>query len=307
MHINQKLLRWLVPAVCLARVTAQDQAFYDKVQITDLPVAGGIHLLQGSGGNMAASAGPDGVLLVDDQFAPLAEKIRAKLKELNPGPLRFIINTHWHGDHTGGNEKLGTEGAIIAQDNVRKRLSSQQTIAAFKQTVPASPAAALPVITFAESLSVHFNGEEIRVLHFPRGHTDGDSFVWFTKSGVIHLGDEFFMGDKSPRFPFVDASSGGDVQQLAKNIAIVIKLLPPDIKIIPGHGPLATLDDLKAYQTMLTECIELVRSRIASGKTLSEIQAEGLPEKWRDAGSGFIKAENWIEEIYYSLTRGNPQ
>ena len=300
--MNRNLFRWFVPAVCLATAAAQDKAFYDKVQITDTPVAGGIHLLQGAGGNMATSVGPDGVLLVDDQFAPLAEKIRAKLKELNPGPLRFIINTHWHGDHTGGNERLGTEGAIIAQDNVRKRLSAQQTIAAFKQTVPAAPSAALPVITFAESLSVHFNGEEIRVLHFPHGHTDGDSFVWFTQSGVIHLGDEFFMGDKSPRFPFVDASSGGDVQQLANNIGAVIKLLPPDIKIIPGHGPLASLADLKSYHAMLTECIEQVRVRVAAGKTLAEIQTEGLPEKWRDAGTGFIKTENWLEEIHYSLT-----
>lgn len=300
--MKKNLLRWIAPALCLVAALAQDKSFYEKVQITTQPVAGTVHLLQGAGGNMAACVGPDGVLLVDDQFAPLAEKIRAKLKELNPGALRYIINTHWHGDHTGGNEKLGTEGAIIAHDNVRKRLSSEQTIAAFKQTVPASPGGALPVITFAESLSVHFNGEEIRVIHFPRGHTDGDSFVWFTKSGVIHLGDEFFMGDKSPRFPFVDASSGGDVQQLANNIATVIKLLPPDIKIIPGHGPLASLGDLKAYHAMLVDGIEQVRRRLAAGKTLAEIQAEGLPEKWRDAGTGFIKAENWLEEIHYSLT-----
>ena len=301
--MNQTPLRFLLPLLCLAAAQAQDKAFYDKVQITDIPVAGGIHLLQGSGGNIGASVGPDGVLIVDDQFAPLAGKIRAKLKELDPGPLRFIINTHWHGDHTGGNEALGSEGSIIAHDNVRKRLSSEQTIAAFKQTVPAAPKGALPVITFAESLSVHFNGEEIRVLHFPHGHTDGDSFVWFTKSGVIHLGDEFFMGDKSPRFPFVDASSGGDVQQLAKNIAAVIPQLPADIKIIPGHGPLATLADLKAYHVMLTETIEHVRSRIAAGKTLDQIKAEGLPAKWQDCGTGFIKAENWIEEIHYSLTK----
>jgi cyclase len=301
--MNHSPLRLLLPLLCLATAQAQDKAFYDKVQITDLPVAGGIHLLQGSGGNIGASVGPDGVLIVDDQFAPLAGKIRAKLKELDPGPLRFIINTHWHGDHTGGNEALGSEGSIIAHDNVRKRLSSEQTIAAFKQTVPAAPKGALPVITFAESLSVHFNGEEIRVLHFPHGHTDGDSFVWFTKSGVIHLGDEFFMGDKSPRFPFVDASSGGDVQQLAKNIAAVIPQLPADIKIIPGHGPLATLADLKAYHVMLTESIEHVRGRIAAGKTLDQIKAEGLPAKWQDCGTGFIKAENWIEEIHYSLTK----
>ena len=301
--MNKTPLRLFIPLLCLATAQAQDKAFYDKIQITDTPVAGGIHLLQGSGGNIGASVGPDGVLIVDDQFAPLAGKIRAKLKELDPGPLRFIINTHWLGDHTGGNAELGTEGSIIAQDNVRKRLSAEQTIAAFKQTVPAAPKAALPVITFAESLSVHFNGEEIRVLHFPHGHTDGDSFVWFTKSGVIHLGDEFFMGDKSPRLPFVDASSGGDVQQLAKNIGEVIKLLPPDIKIIPGHGPLGTLADLKAYHLMLTEGIEYVRSRVAAGKTLDQIKAEGLPAKWQDCGTGFIKAENWIEEIHYSLTQ----
>ena len=295
-------LRWS-PALCLAVAQAADNSFYDKVQVTSAPVAGNIHMLQGAGGNLGASVGTDGVLLVDDQFAPLAEKIRAKLKEIGPGPLKFILNTHWHGDHTGGNEKLGTEGAIIAHDNVRKRLSAEQTIAAFKQTVPASPKGALPVITFAESLSVHFNGEEVKVLHFPDGHTDGDSFVWFTGSGVIHLGDEFFMGDKGPRFPFVDASSGGDVQQLAKNIGKVIGILPADIKIIPGHGPLASLTDLRAYHAMLTEGIEHVRARVDAGKTLDQIKAEGLPEKWKECGSGFIKAENWIEQIHHSLTR----
>lgn len=227
-------LRWS-PALCLAAAQAADTPFYDKVQGTSAPIAGNVHLLQGSGGNIGASVGTDGVLRVDDPVAPLAEKIPAKLKEIGPGPLKSILDTHRHGHHPGANEELGTEGAIIAQENLPKRLSAERTLAAFKQTVPASPKSALPVTTFAESLSVHFNGEDARGLHFPDGHTDGSSLVWFTGSGVIYLGDEFSMGEKGPRFPFGDASSGGDVQQLTKNSGKIIGTLPADLKSIPVH------------------------------------------------------------------------
>jgi glyoxylase-like metal-dependent hydrolase (beta-lactamase superfamily II) len=293
----------IAAVLLISPLKAQDKAFYDQVQIIDTLVSGGIHMLQGSGGNIGASVGSDGVLIVDDQFAPLAGKIRATLKQLNPGTLRFIVNTHWHGDHTGGNELLGSEGTIVAQDNVRTRLAKGQTITAFKSDVPAAPQTALPVVTFAQGLSIHFNGEEIKVIHFPHGHTDGDSIIWFTKSGVAHLGDHFFMGDKSPRFPFVDASSGGDAQQLAKNIGDIIALLPAETKVIPGHGPLASMDDLKNYHQMLTETIGYVRSQLSAGKTLDEIKKAGLPEKWKDCGSGFIKTESWIDEIQQSLSK----
>ncbi|HKR60894.1 MAG TPA: MBL fold metallo-hydrolase, partial [Pyrinomonadaceae bacterium] len=178
-------------------VQAQD---FSKVEITATKVNGNIFMLQGQGGNIGVSVGADGILIVDDQFAPLADKIKAALKTLGEGKLKFVLNTHWHGDHTGGNAQFGPEAPIIAHDNVRRRLATEQKSEFFKRTTPASPKEALPVITFDKSLSVHFNGEEIKVIHFPQGHTDGDSVIFFTTSNVVHMGDDFFVA----RFPFVD-------------------------------------------------------------------------------------------------------
>ena len=225
--------------VVVASRAAAQQDFSD-VRIEVTPVAGNVYVLEGRGGNIGASVGADGILIVDDQFAPLAEKIRAALKKVNPGELQFVLNTHWHGDHTGGNRVFGTEATIIAHTNVRGRLSTPQTVRG--RDVEPLPIEALPVITFDESLSIHFNGEEIRVIHFPHGHTDGDSVVFFTGSNVVHMGDTFFAG----RFPFVDLASGGDVKGLTRNIQTVIDRLGADAKIIPGHGPLSTPQDLKA-------------------------------------------------------------
>src|SRR4030095_16428092 len=204
--------------------------------------------------------GDDGLLIVDDQFAPLADKIRAALKGIADKKLHFILNTHWHGDHTGGNVAFGPEGTIIAHDNVRKRLSTEQKSTVFNRTTPPSPKEALPVITFDKTLTVHFNGEEIRAIHFPHGHTDGDSVIFFTGSNVVHMGDDFFAG----RFPFVDLESGGNVEGLTKNIGDIVAKLPADVKIIPGHGPLSTVNDLKLYHRMLLETTEVVRKKIAA-------------------------------------------
>jgi cyclase len=274
------------------------QPDYSKVQIKVTKVAGNVYMLEGAGGNIGVSVGEDGILIVDDQFAPLADKIRAALKGLADTKLRFILNTHWHGDHTGGNVAFGPEATIIAQDNVRKRLSTEQKSALFKNTTPPSPKEALPVITFNQSLSVHFNGEEIRVIHFPQGHTDGDSVIFFTKSNVIHLGDDFFAG----RFPFVDLESGGTVEGLIKNVGEIIGKVPEGAKLIPGHGPLSTVDDLKSYHRMLTQTTDIVRQKIAAGKTLDQIKSEGLPDEWKPWGAGFIKTDLWVETIYKSLT-----
>lgn len=274
---------------------AQQQDF-SKVEVKAMPVSGKIHMLVGAGGNIGVSVGSDGILIVDDQFAPLAEKIRAALKGLGDGKLKFVLNTHWHYDHTGGNPVFGKEASIIAQDNVRKRLAKGQKIRG--QEVPPAPAEALPVITFGESLSVHFNGEEIKVIHFPHGHTDGDSMIFFTGSNVVHMGDTFFVN----AFPFVDLESGGSVQGLVENIAKVIEQVPANVKIIPGHGPLATVDDLKKYHRMLTETVGMVRKKIDDGKTLDEIKAEGVPAEWKEWGNGFIKTDMWLESIHTSLT-----
>jgi glyoxylase-like metal-dependent hydrolase (beta-lactamase superfamily II) len=278
-------------------VVAQDD--YSKVEIKATKVNGNVYMLEGAGGNIGVSVGSDGILIVDDQFAPLAEKIKTALKTLGDGKLKFILNTHWHGDHTGSNAILGREAPIIAHDNVRKRLSTEQKIEFFKMTVPPSPAEALPVITFDNSLSVHFNGEEIKVIHFPHGHTDGDSVIFFTKSNVVHLGDDFFAG----RFPFVDLDSGGSVQGLAKNIGEIIPKIPAGAKLIPGHGPISTLDDLKAFHLMLIETTDVVRKKIAAKKTLEQIKSEGLPAEWKSWGEGFVKTDQWIQLVYASLSK----
>jgi glyoxylase-like metal-dependent hydrolase (beta-lactamase superfamily II) len=285
--------------LCALPVDAVAQRDYSKVEIKATKVAGNVYMLEGAGGNIGVSVGTDGILIVDDQFAPLADKIRAALKGLNPGKLRFILNTHWHGDHTGGNVAFGPEAPIIAHDNVRKRLSTEQRIEFFKSTVPPAPKEALPVITFNQSLSVHFNGEEIRAIHFPNGHTDGDSVIFFTTSNVVHLGDDFFAGG----FPFVDVDSGGNVVGLAKNIGEIITKIPAGAKLIPGHGPLSTIDDLKLYHRMLLETTDIVRQKIAAGKTLDQIKSEGLPDEWKSWGTGFIKTDQWIQLVHISLTR----
>lgn len=279
-------------------ISAQAQNDLSKVEIKATKVAGNVYVLEGAGGNIGVSVGPDGILIVDDQFAPLADKIRASLKTLDQGKLKFILNTHWHGDHTGGNVVFGPEAPIIAHDNVRKRLSTEQRSEFFKETTPASPKQALPVITFDQSLTVHFNGEEIRVIHFPHGHTDGDSVIFFSASNVVHLGDDFFAGS----FPFVDLESGGSVEGLTQNISELITKIPSGAKLIPGHGAVSTIEGLKSYHHMLLATTDIVRKKIAAGKTLDEVKKEGLPDEWKSWGQQFIKTEMWLELVYRSLT-----
>ena len=293
----KKILSLMLLLVFAAAVHAQ-QTDYSKVQIKATKVAGNVYMLEGSGGNIGVSVGDDGLLIVDDQFAPLADKIRAALKGIADKKLHFILNTHWHGDHTGGNVAFGPEATIIAHDNVRKRLSTEQKSAVFNRTTPPSPKEALPVITFDTTLTVHFNGEEIRAIHFPQGHTDGDSVIFFTASNVVHLGDDFFAG----RFPFVDLESGGTVEGLIRNIGEIITKIPEGAKLIPGHGPISTIDDLKSYHRMLQQTSEIVRQKIAAGKTLEQIKSEGLPDEWKPWGEGFIKTDRWVETIYRSST-----
>lgn len=281
---------------CLQVAGVQAQQDLSKVEIKATHVAGNIHMLEGSGGNIGVSVGADGILIVDDQFAPLADKIRAALRKLGEGKLKYVLNTHWHGDHTGGNKEFGPEAPIIAHDNVRKRLAGE--LKAEGRETPPSPKEALPVITFDQSLSVHFNGEEIRVLHYPHGHTDGDSVIFFTRSNVVHMGDDFFNG----MFPFIDLASGGDVEGYARNVESVIAKIPAEAKIIPGHGPLASVADLKNFHRMLVETTGIVRERMKAGKSLDQIKAEGLPEKWNSWGTGFIKTPAWIQTLYQGLS-----
>jgi glyoxylase-like metal-dependent hydrolase (beta-lactamase superfamily II) len=291
---------FLVVAIMMLSSTAIQTRAQDfsKVEIKVTKVAGNVYMLEGSGGNIGVSVGPDGILIVDDQFAPLADKIKAALKTLGEGKLKFVLNTHYHGDHTGGNIAFGPDAPIIAQTNVRKRLSEEQKSKFFNRTTPASPKEALPVITFDNAVSVFFNGEEIKVIHFPHGHTDGDSVIFFTGSNVVHMGDDFFNG----RFPVVDLEAGGEVEGMTKNIGDIISKLPAGVKIIPGHGPLSDADGLKAFHNMLVQTTDIVRKRMAAGKTLDQIKAEGLPEEWKTWGSGFIKTDLWLTLVYTSLS-----
>lgn len=282
--------------ICLLTSGARAQQDFSKVEIKSTQVSGNIYMLEGSGGNIGVSVGSDGILIVDDQFAPLADKIRAALKKLGEGKLRYVLNTHWHGDHTGGNKEFGPEAPIIAHDNVRKRLSGE--LKAEGRNVTPAPPEALPVITFDQSLSVHFNGEEIRAIHVPPGHTDGDSIIYFTRSNVVHMGDQFFNG----MFPFVDLASGGDVEGYARNVETVLAKIPANAKIIPGHGPLASIEDLKKFHQMLVETTGMVRERMKAGKTLDQVKAEGLPAKWESWGKGFVNTDRWLQTLYQGLS-----
>ncbi len=260
-------------------------------------VNGNVYALFGRGGNIGVSYGVDGLMTIDTQFANIAAQIKAQLKTLGTDKPKFIFNTHFHGDHTGGNSIFGQDGTIIAHYNVRKRLLSKVDRSG-KPQEPA-PKIALPMITYKQGLSVFFNGEEVKAVHFKSGHTDGDTAIFFTGSNVVHLGDDFFVG----RFPFVDLASGGSVQGLIKNVGKMIEMIPSDAKIIPGHGPVSGVQDLMEYRSMLIETTTIVRKHMKEGKTLEQIKTAGFPAKYKDAGSGFINQDRWIETIHKSFSK----
>lgn len=274
---------------------AQDDLIDAKIQVVH--VAGNIYMLNGEGGNIGVSVGEDGILMVDDKFASLADTLRSILAKLGGGRLRFILNTHFHGDHVGGNPIFASEVPIIAHTRVRQRLQTRPRLD--QRYFPAVPRQGWPVVTFEDSLSIHFNGEEIKAIHFPRSHTDGDIAIFFTGSNVVHLGDLFF----NRRFPFVDLDYGGDVEGLTQNIAEILRDLPPDARIIPGHGPLGDRDDLETYHRLLVETADQVRQSMASGMSLDQIKAKGLPEEWQEWNWVYIPARRWIEIVYWSLAR----
>jgi len=265
------------------------------VTITTIKVAGPVWMLKGQGGNIGISAGDDGVVMIDDQFAPLAPKILSAVRALGKGNPTFVINTHWHGDHSGGNRQMGKYAKIIAHENARKRLTWEVPTAGRKRNPMTKPG--LPVVTFPASISLHFNGEEIRIVHFPTGHTDGDSVVFFTKSNVVHMGDHFFNG----RFPFVDVNSGGNVVQYVKNVAKVLTLVDDKTKIIPGHGELGDKAQLQRFHDTIVETMAIVAKAKSAGASLEKVIEAGLPAKYKDWGSGFIKTKKWITTLYNGL------
>jgi cyclase len=283
---------------------AAQQPDFSKVEMKVTKVSSSIYMLQGEGGNIAASVGDDGIVIVDDEFAPLADKIRAALKGVADKPVRFVINTHWHFDHTGGNEQFGQTSTVIAQDNVRKRLLTGGTMGNNGGvSMNSKPAAkgALPIITFDHDVSVHLNGEDIRALHFPHGHTDGDSVIFFPQSNVVHMGDDFVTYG----FPFVDLASGGSVEGMIAANEQILTQLPADVKVIPGHGPLSNLDDVRRYVAMLKDTLAVVEKGVKSGKTLDQLKQENVLAPWQKWSGDFITSDQWLLTLYNDLT-GKP-
>jgi glyoxylase-like metal-dependent hydrolase (beta-lactamase superfamily II) len=280
---------------------ASAQQDFSKVQIQTVDVAPGVHMLVGSGGNIGVSSGTDGVLIIDDQYAPLTEKIRAAVAAIRKDPIRFVVNTHWHGDHTGGNENLGGAGAVIvAHENVRRRMSTEQISEFFKRTTPASPKVALPVMTFTENVSFHVNGDELLVFHVDPAHTDGDSIVHWKKANVFHMGDLYFSGG----FPFIDLDSGGSLDGVIAAAEKVLALANDSSRIIPGHGPLSNKKELTAYRDMLKTIRSRIHSQVTSGKSLDEVKASQPTKEWDETlGKGFINGERFTEFAYRSLSK----
>ena len=289
-------LRWLLALACLfTSIPSLAQRDFSKVEVNTIPVAEGVYMLTGSGGNIGLSVGDDGVLLIDDQYAPLTDRILAAIGELTDQPVKMILNTHWHGDHTGGNENLAGKGAlIIAHDNVRTRMNARHFSEFFKSETPPSPQAALPVVTFSESVTLHVNGQTIRAEHMLPAHTDGDSVIWFDGLNVVHMGDIFF----NEWYPFVDFSSGGSVTGMISDVDQVLERLDDDSKVIPGHGPLSDKAGLIRFRDMLQTVYGRMQNMIDDGMSTDEIVA-AQPSREYDAvwGDGFLKPEQWIRML----------
>jgi len=276
------------------------QRNFDAVQIKTTQVAEGIYMLEGEGGNIGVSSGEDGVYLIDDQFAPLTPKIVAAVKAISDRPIRFLMNTHWHGDHVGGNENLGKAGVvIIAHDNVYKRMSVGGAITALKQNYAPAPRAALPVITFNQTATFRMNGDDVTSTHLPPAHTDGDSFVRFAKANVIHTGDVF----AAYRYPFIDVESGGSVKGVLRAVDQMLPMIDDNTKVIPGHGGVSSKKDVLAYRKMVSTAISKIEPMVKSGRSLKQvIDAKPLREFDEEWGK-FRKPEAFVEIVYNGLRK----
>jgi len=273
------------------------QSRFDDVVITETHLTDQVYMLEGSGGNIGLIIGEDGALLIDDQFAPLAEKIKAKVAELNDGPIAYIANTHWHGDHTGSNEIFGSEGAkIIAHKNVRQRMSTEYTRG--DRVIPPSPQAALPVITYGEDLQLYFSGVELHAIHVDNAHTDGDAIIWMPKENVLHMGDCFF----NKRYPFIDLNSGGSVIGAIDAVSAALLIVDDNTQIIPGHGPMANKADLETYLRMLKDLRTRVNALITMGNKWEDIDPDVVVEGYEEMAWAFINAERIVQTFYNSLS-----
>lgn len=269
---------------------------FDDVKITSKEVSKNLHMLVGKGGNVGVFVGKDGTFVIDDQFAPLSNKLMAEIKNVGGDAPKFLLNTHFHGDHSGGNENFGKKGAmIISHDNVRKRLQSGYEIKVFNNVTGPAPAEALPIMTFDSKMHFHINGEDVNAIHVPNAHTDGDSFIHFKKANVIHAGDLFFNGF----YPFIDSTNGGSVKGMISAVQAILALCDDDTKIIPGHGPLANKEDLAAYKKMLEFAERSLGNLKSEGLTNAEVKAKkplkSLDKEW---SGGIFSSDKWIDVIY---------
>lgn len=275
------------------------QQNFDTVTVKAQALRGGVYMLTGSGGNIGLSVGDDAAFLVDDQYAPLTPKIIAAVASITSKPIKFVVNTHWHGDHTGGNENFGKAGVlIVAHNNVRKRMSAEQFNQMYNFRTPASPASALPVVTFTDSVTFHINGDDLVAFHVPPAHTDGDVIIHFTKADVVHMGDTFFnMG-----YPFIDVSTGGSVNGVIGAADRVLAMCGPQTIVIPGHGASTNCDGLRTYRNMVATIRDRVRAEMQKGRTLEQVKTAGLTADF-DArwGKGFIQPPVFVELVYRSL------
>lgn len=295
------IARPLLIALAFVCSTAFAQQNFDKVEIKTQKLNDTTYTLIGAGGNMGLSVGEDAVFLIDDQYAPLTPKILAAIKALTAKPVTFVINTHWHGDHAGGNVNMGKAGAlIIAHDNVRKRLSSDQFNELFKSSTPPMAKAGLPVVSFSQDVTFHLNGEEIFAFHVPKAHTDGDAIIHFRKGNVIHTGDTYFNG----LYPFIDYSSGGTPDGVIAAADRVLALADDNTKIIPGHGPLSNKAELKVYREMLATVTGRIKALLQQGKKLDDILAArptaDFDERW---GKGFLAPPKFVEMLVSGLQK----
>ena len=298
--LSRSLAALLLAAAPLALSTAtvshaQEADRFAKVEIKAEQLADGVAVLFGAGGNIGVSYGPDGTVLIDDQYAPLTGKIQAAVKALGAEPVKYLINTHWHGDHSGGNENLGAAGALImAHDHVRERL-----VKGTDKVPPAAPAA-LPVITYHDGIKLHLNGDEVRVRHVKHAHTDGDSIVFWKKANILHMGDLFFH---KVTLPFIDLNSGGNARGILAGAEQALTMVDDETKIIPGHGPVASRADLIAYRDMMKTVIAAVEKAQGEGKSLAEVQALKPAAQWDVNPDAFIKGDAFVEAVYKSLQK----
>ena len=277
------------------------QQDFSKVEIRTEKLSDTVYMLVGAGGNLGLSVGEDAVFLVDDQFAPLTPKIEAAIAKITPKTVKFVLNTHWHGDHTGGNENLGKAGAlIVAHENVRKRMSVENFIEFLGMKTQPDPRIALPVVTFTTDVTFHLNGDEIFAQHAPRAHTDGDAIVHFRKSDVVHMGDIMF----NKLYPFIDTSTGGTVEGVIAATDRTLKEVGERTRIIPGHGPLANRADLQAYRDMLSTISARIRDQLRAKRTLEQVQASKPTAEFDAAwGKGFLKPDKFVEMLYKNMEK----